>query len=476
MTKKTRKKILSLLLAATMLLTLCACGKKEETKPADADKTPSTNNKPEMDIVAEAEALIAAGKYEDAYMLLKDVNEFSGNKAAMELRDKLVWVPVEWEWEYTDNRNKPSDREANTYHWICRYTYDENGLLLKKDAEPMPSSYLQSDQNSETYDKTYTYDENGNCLTIGSQDGTVTYTYDKNGNMLSKKSGAILTTCTYDANGNMLTERFESSSRIEENTYTYDADGNMLTSHKIWTFPEKGTTSTYKTTYTYDEKGRPLTRHEVKTSSDEEGERVEGEGFTYDAEGRPITYYDRPSMLSMTVTYDKKGHLIKVDIDGGDEKEGSISYAYDKDGRLTKHTCTLHDPKEGESLQEAYTYTYDEKERCVTCTSSNHEIFIQFYFNEQGRCVREKNVRDSGYDVQYNIYGKPISGIDQGGDRKQRIAWKLFYYPNGAPASVKDIQTPEDHNDFALQPTIFHWIEGPLSQFCNWSGTLPAFD
>lgn len=494
MTRKMIKKMLALLLVVLMLCSLCACGEKSESK--DADNTSTTSDKrendsettiePEVDIVAEAETLIAQGKYEDAYMLLKDVNEFSGNKAALDLLDKLVWVPVEWEWKCTDSLYSDSGEKVITSHWICYYTYDENGLLLKKDAEPMPSSYLKDDQTGETYDQTYTYDANGNCLTVTGQDLSVTYTYDENGNMLTQRetstSGyADAYTYTYDADGNRLTERFESSYRIDESTYSYDADGNMLTSHEVWNYLESGRTITFETTFTYDEKGRPLSRREIRTASDEEGEKTSGERFTYDEQGRFSTWYDYDSSDSMeaTNTFDENGRLVTLSIEEYESGDGmDVSFTYDADGNLSQ-VVVLSQADGGDVQQLTNFFTYDESQNRLTQTNDQADGSTVYFFDDNGYCIREQGVQSDGtvnYDYSFNQYGKTLSYTDNRDyyATEQRITWKLFYYPDGAPTSVQEIdKLPNDHI-ISYRPTDLYVVRQMLLGIV-WVSNTPPF-
>ena len=123
---------------------------------------------------------------------------------------------------------------------IYTYTYDSNGNRLTV------SSDTNGDGTAESI-YTYTHDSNGNLLTNSydsNGDGTAnyigTYTYDSNGNQLTSSydtngdgTAESIYTYTYDSNGNQLTFSYDGNAdgiADSISSYTYDSNGNQLTS------------------------------------------------------------------------------------------------------------------------------------------------------------------------------------------------------------------------------------------------------
>ena len=130
------------------------------------------------------------------------------------------------------------------------YVYDAAGRL---------TSETESVNGTVTQTYAYTYDASGNRLTLtasGNEAYSVAYTYDKANRLLTETktvSGvATVKTYTYDLNGNLLTVS-EGGSVTE--SYTYDAFGKMLS------YTKSGTT----TAYTYRPDGMLYTK---QTGSD----------------------------------------------------------------------------------------------------------------------------------------------------------------------------------------------------------------
>ena len=332
------KKWLALLLVAVMVLSLTACGNKEEEEKG----TKQNNGKNDPSVVAdalydEAMAKINSGNYEEAYLLLKDVKNTKENKSLIALKNNLVWMPVEILHSdetkllcaYDKNGNPLSQFVNWDGEYRAEYAYDANGHLLTR------NEYEDGELRLTT---TYTYDQNGNCLTEkrtyhdGGDDWSLyTYTYTADGHPATQEwtnSDGDWSTYryTYDADGNCIRR-----TSIDENdeittTYTYDADGNCLTEEN----------SHRKYVYTYDKYGNCLTE-KVTRSNGSWDEYI----YTYDANGNLLTeaYSDSYGDWDKTkYTYDANGNLLSEEFTDADGTETTTyNRTYDQYGNVTAY-------------------------------------------------------------------------------------------------------------------------------------------
>ncbi len=132
-----------------------------------------------------------------------------------------------------------------------RYTYDAVGNVAEVDNLAADGSTLSK--------FAYTYDADGNPLTMTTLDGTTTYSYDADGQLIQAVlPGGRTLTYTYDAAGNRVsatdsgtttaytTNALDEYTSAGATTYRYDADGDLVSQ----------TDATGTTTYTYNADGR----------------------------------------------------------------------------------------------------------------------------------------------------------------------------------------------------------------------------
>ncbi|MBQ3203228.1 MAG: hypothetical protein IJB36_06280 [Clostridia bacterium] len=311
MTKKMLKNIFALLLATAMLCGLCACENIPSQKSDQIDEHKNTAN----NAVAQAQALIDQGEYEQAYALLMDTE----NDDAVALRNKLVFVPTKT--IYSDEQTSRtltftynSDHNTAFFAYGSQYetiTCNDDGNVLSKET-------INSDGDCSTITHTYTYNENNDCVMIkmNNSDGgwtKNTYTHDKYGNVLTNvctsDSGFELTYAyTYDTNGNQLSEECTSNGNFfQRKICTYDQKGNLLT---VESFSNNNMYEKY--IFAYDENGYP-----------------KSEKYT-DEEGNQHTIH---------IIYDENGKLLREEYSDSNHLLGAYSYIYDGFGNL--QTVTL---------------------------------------------------------------------------------------------------------------------------------------
>jgi RHS repeat-associated protein len=216
----------------------------------------------------------------------------------------------------------------------------------------------------------YTYDDDGNMLTMVDSTGTTTYAYDKLNRQTSKSfpGGGTAASVTYDGVGNVLTYA-DAGGTV---TYAYDA-ANHLTSLAE---PSGSCTSVPKvkcTEFEYDENGkRKKTTYPGSTVM----------ATTYDNSGRPsrvktmnglttiadfqYTYTKNSNDTALvqtmintagattTYTYDTLGQLSKAVLGGG--SPASWLYCYDLAGNRTSYSTVSGATCPGATT----TYTYND--------------------------------------------------------------------------------------------------------------------
>ena len=233
-----------------------------------------------------------------------------------------------------------------------RYTYDENGNVLtvsetqglfdtkeiKRTYDCMNRVTSYTDYNGNTI--AYGYDELGNRISLTYPGGEIVrYSYDKNGKLLSvtDPDGAV-TRYAYDKNGRMSKVTRPDGS---EESFTYNTAGQLT--EQVDEAADGSVIHHY--TYTYDAYGN-VTEMTGKKAADYSV--LKNVSMTYDADNRLITYngeevlYDADGNMTFgpldgqmaEFTYDCRNRLVKVETENG----AATEYEYDAENTRIAET------------------------------------------------------------------------------------------------------------------------------------------
>lgn len=419
------KKWLALFLAAVLLFSATACGKKGEGEKESKEK----NN--QSDPVSEAEkptestdplydqamAYIEAGDLEAAYRLLMDVEDTPENNKLITLRKKLVWVPVEV--------THPHDGKQET----TTFTYNDEGqpLSILNNLFYMYSASWVTMQAE--------YDEDSALIRYTKEDGSVIteeYTYtisvskpltfkctEPNGDWESE-------VCTYDKNNNLLTKETTRSDGSWEKLVCdlrFDTDPRCITFTHTYSNGNKNTFISF-----YDKSGRELSSETIRSNGS--SEKYEA---TYDENGNLKTVHgiDGDKWETTTYTYDENGNCLMIEEarDGYTEK---TTYSYDENGNCLRE---WYESSSGWKVE--HLYTYDENGNRATTernypTEPDNWIKATHAYDEENNCIRmEWSTKDKTGILVYDIYHNPLYSRIDGSEEYISAQWKLVYYPHG---------------------------------------------
>ncbi|MGE5328496.1 MAG: RHS repeat-associated core domain-containing protein, partial [Deltaproteobacteria bacterium] len=296
---------------------------------------------------------------------------------------------------------------TNAKNETTNYTYDLNGnMLTQTDAKGNATAYEYNPANkakkmtdAKGKEETYSYNINGALVQKTDRNGiTTTNEYDIHGRLISQQAEGISIQYTYDNNGNQLTmtDGTGTTQRI------YDQINRVIEK----TVPEIGTTG-----YEYDiiegtgkvaERTTDSKNNTTKKVYDKAGRlyKVEADGettiYSYYDNGRleKVTY---PNGSTEEYTYYEDNTLHTLVNKRSDQTEiESFSYTYDSANNQTSKT----------DARGITSYAYDDLERLETVSEPNRKV-TEYTFDLAGNRATE-TVTQSVYD---EVYGEAIGNI-----------------------------------------------------------------
>lgn len=322
------------------------------------------------------------------------------------------------------------DRSGHT----TTYSYDIHGRLTKETVNGAGLSHLSDQQRMNSY----TYDANGNQLTMTDATGTTSRTYDGLNRVITKSVPKIGTSvfeyditdglpAGYSAENSVNAKNNETvkvydrvnrlssvqSSPSDTATYTYYDDGSVKTLQY---------SNGVKEEYTY------TARNQLHTLKNYRGSTLlDSYTYTYDAAGNQISKTEMQNGIAIgttTYTYDELNRLSRVQ-----EPNGRVtSYTYDASGNRTQEKVV-------QGSQVTLTlYTYNEQNRLMSVTevkTSGEKQIDQYKYDNNGNLIfkgREvSKVVDPIQPIEPN-FGMFITGQENENPRIQSIVDGMAQY------------------------------------------------
>ncbi len=274
------------------------------------------------------------------------------------------------------------------------YTYDQNGNVISvKDLQGQTTKYEYTNNNLTkailpTGAKlTYTYDNYHNVKTATSDTGIVyTFAYDTYGNNTSVSIGSgtqkITATATYTSDGNRLASTTDAAGKTT--TYSYNANTNALE----WVqYPEDTTATRMK--YTYDSMYRMASAAAQTDTGLSPSVKYTYQndmltGVTTDTTAYSLTYGNFALRSGIRIgsrslasySYTARNHYLERLDYGNDDY---VKYTYDKLGRVTKQTF-----EDGDTVA----FTYDNSGALAKVKDSATGRTTTYYYDFTDRLMK----------------------------------------------------------------------------------------
>ncbi len=206
--------------------------------------------------------------------------------------------------------------ETDVFGNITTYDYDYiTGLV---------NSIIDSNDISTEY----TYDKDGNVLSIINGKGTnkkiITYTYDVYGNVTSISNGSLVYTFTYNSYGDIKTIKVGSTVLLQNNYKNENSTTEIYTGELLESVYSYGTIS-----FEYND------NHQIEKVYNGTGSsKYVVLEYTYNDYGEIASYTDYKENVTYYYNYDYQNRLINVNSTNGN----NITYSYDDDSNLVSKT------------------------------------------------------------------------------------------------------------------------------------------
>lgn len=318
------------------------------------------------------------------------------------------------------------------------YTYDEYNKLISETVDGITVEYtydgfgrleerVVKNGTTEIYSIEPSYSAGATANTTSTQVASYngdTYTYDDNGNILSVGDGTNTTTYVYDSQNQLIRENNQAQGYTH--TWTYDNAGNIqVRKEYAYTLQENLNTLTPTDTVNY-------------SYQDDEGwgdllTAYDGKAITYDTIGNPETYD------GWTYIWEHGRQLASMT-----KGNTTWTYTYDASGMRTKRTNGM----------DTYTYIYNGSQLARLIVDAQESFDFYFTYDASGTPL---TVTENGYTYYYvtNLQGDVIGIKDGSGNQVVSYAYdawgKLLYRTNTQLA---------EYNPLRYRGYVYDWETG----------------
>jgi len=312
---------------------------------------------------------ITKNVYDDAGQLLKVIKAYGLSGLQ---QDYVTYT-------YTDNGKQKTLKDANGN--LAGYTYDGFDRLVQWN---FPDKATVGAVSATDYEA-YTYDANGNRLTLRKRDGNViTSSYDALNRVTTKTEPGATIYYGYDLENHELYARYGSSTGAGL-TQSYDGLGQLASSSNNLS----GNALTLSYQYDADGNRKQLTYPDSSYFT-----------FDYDGLDRQTAVHENGGAVVATISYDNQGRR------SGDMRSGVTSaYGYDAISRL----ISLGDDLAGTANDVTTTFGYNPASQIITKARNNLAYGFTAYFNVN------RNYAVNGLN-QYTNAGSALFNYDANGN------------------------------------------------------------